>query len=419
MSTLANAGGSRRVIDVLVEISGHLVEPVLQTTLVSFALQGHGGGGYGQGGYGSSIVTGVVIDVPIEFYLYVGADIILNYQGDTEEVVTVTAVNYAQNSFSCDPINEHYPGEPVFGATFPTQAATDPLFTQAEIMAYLSQAQNDFLTKVPLVLELFPLTPIAIGQQYQSLPATTIELERVSLLNRPSSSAAISQISVVDGAVTAILSGPVPDWTPGLAVMVQGVGDGADATFGTAPGDTVILSEVINALGEWIVSWPLPDAANTNAIGGVISVPKLTRLYESSLEQITMQDPAWQMNTFSPQPTKWYEDRTGLYGWGLSPVPRSGYFVELLCSVADTQELAMLDSFLLPDCFVPYLKYKAMADALSKDGEQRSPTMCGFYLQRYNFGLMLADRFLRNTVNVEQAIQGLAAASTGGGQGQR
>lgn len=418
MSTLANAGGSRRVIDVLAEISGHLVEPVLQTTLVTFALQGHGEGGYGQGGYGSSIVTGVVIDVPIEFYLYVGADIILNYQGDTEEVVTVTAVNYAQNSFSCDPIHQHYPGEPVFGATFPTQASTDPLFTQAEIMAYLSQAQNDFITKVPLVLELFPLTPVSIGQQYQSLPANTIELERVSLLNQSSSSASISQISLVDGAVTAILAGPVPDWTPGLEVMVQGVGEGG-AAFDTPPGQTIVLSEVLNALGEWIVSWTLPGVSNTNAVGGKISVPKMTRLYESSLEQISMSDPNWQMNTFSPQPTKWYEDRTGLYGWGMAPVPRSSYFVELLCSITDTQELSMLDSFLLPDCFVPYVKYKAMADALSKDGEQRSPTMCGFFLQRYNFGLMLADRFLRNTVNVEQTIQGLAAASTGGGQGQR
>jgi hypothetical protein len=415
MASLSNAGGSRRVIDVLAEMSYHLVEPVLNTTLVSFALQGHGEGGYGVGGYGSSIVTGVVIDVPIEFYLYVGANIILNYQGDTEEIVTVTAVNYGTNSFSCDPINQHYPGEPVFGATFPTQAATDPLFTQAELMAYLSQAQNDFLTKVPLVLELFAPAPVSIGQQYQTLPAGVIELERVAIMSNPTDTAQISQISMSFGTVTAILSAPI-DWTPGLDVMVLGCGN---AVFDTAPGTTITISEVLNALGEWLVSWPTTSMENTNAVGGVIQVPKMTRLYESALEQITMSDPNWQMNTFSPQPTRWYEDRTGLYGWGLAPVPRSNFFVELLASVTDTQELAMLDSFLLPDCFVPYLKYKAMADALSKDGEQRSPTMCGFFLQRYNFGLMLADRFLRNTVNVEQTIQGMSSQQTGGGQGQR
>ena len=48
MATAQNAGGQRRAVDVLAEVSYHLVEPVLQGTIVSIG----SGTGYGLGPYG-------------------------------------------------------------------------------------------------------------------------------------------------------------------------------------------------------------------------------------------------------------------------------------------------------------------------------------------------------------------------------
>jgi hypothetical protein len=401
MASLSNAGGSRRVIDVLAEISLHLVEQQLDAQIATLTLV-------------SGTTYEMTLDVPIEFYLYPGAAIVVGYQSPDEELATVSAVDFETGVVTINLVNSHAVGEAVFGATFPTQATTDPLYTQSEMLAYLAQAQNDFLTKVPLILNLFTPIALEIGIQDYALPATSIECERVALQARQHHLIAIQTIQRVSGVVTAILVGPV-DWTPGLPITVSGV---ADASFDTAPGYTVEVAEVLNALGQWTVSW-LQDAADSNSTGGVAGPLHLARLYEGSQMQIAALNPQWQQNTGSPKPTHWYEDRSGVYGWGVAPIPRSNYFVELLCSVRDTETLGMLDSFLLPDCFIPYVKMKVLADALSKGGEQRSPTMAAFYLGRYNFGLMLADRFLRNLVNVEQAVGQLAAGAGAGAGGGR
>jgi hypothetical protein len=109
-----------------------------------------------------------------------------------------------------------------------------------------------------------------------------------------------------------------------------------------------------------------------------------------------MQNPAWQSNSGTPK--SWFEDRTGVYGWGVGPVPDTNYYVELLTSIRGSTSLGMLDGFLVPDCFVPYIKYQSLAYAWSKAGVQRSPTLARYCQSRFDFGVMLADRFLRAVV---------------------
>jgi hypothetical protein len=109
-----------------------------------------------------------------------------------------------------------------------------------------------------------------------------------------------------------------------------------------------------------------------------------------------MQNPFW----FSDQgtPKSWFEDRTGIYGWGLAPIPDAGYYCQLLTSVRGSEALGMLDYFEIPDIFVPYIKYKALEFCFGKDGVQRSPSMQKWASARFDFGVMLANRFLRNVV---------------------
>jgi hypothetical protein len=367
----------------MAEMSYTLVEPVFNQTLASPIGPGN-----------VTITLNPTSPVPATTYLYIGALVVVGWHAVDAEVVAVTGVT-GPNTFTGVLVNAHAQGETVFGATFPTQEATDQIFTQAEIQGYISQAQNEFLTKVPLIFELFLNQTVFNGQVYQTLPDTAIELERVSLQSTPASYN-IATISRTGTLVTAVLSQAVPvtpaanQWTQGLGILVLGV---SDNTYNSV-NNVVFPLTFISADGLTLM-WR-QAGFDSSSVGGAVMVPVLTRLYESSQNQIAMQNPAWQSSTGIP--TNWFEDRAGAYGWGVAPVPSTNFYVELLTSIRGPVFMNQLDFFLVPDIFVPYIKYEALAFAASKDGVQRSPSMSRFFQSRFDFGVMLADRFLRAVI---------------------
>jgi len=102
--------------------------------------------------------------------MYVGAQVLVGVLGGDLEVVTITAT-VPGTSFSAVFANIHVAGEPILGATFSVRQPTDPLFTQAECIQYLSNALNDFLTDVPLYYEVTDAISVAPGAQNVPLPA--------------------------------------------------------------------------------------------------------------------------------------------------------------------------------------------------------------------------------------------------------
>jgi hypothetical protein len=111
--------------------------------------------------------------------MYVGASVIVgNLPTNTVEVVTITATNPG-TSFTATFANTHTAGEPIVGATFPVRQTTDPLFTQAEMIAYLSTATNDFMTDVPLVYNVASVTVIPT-EQVAALPPDCLNPIRVA-----------------------------------------------------------------------------------------------------------------------------------------------------------------------------------------------------------------------------------------------
>src|SRR5579863_4683116 len=138
MATAAQAGGQRRVVDLLCEVSLHLIENIFQGTITSLGPAGYGSDGYGGDGYGAGVGFSITVatTVPIVFTLYPGALVVIGYLLPNEELVEVLDVDPTTNSFTCNLVNTHAPGEPVLGATFPTQQTTDPLYTQAEMLGY-------------------------------------------------------------------------------------------------------------------------------------------------------------------------------------------------------------------------------------------------------------------------------------------
>lgn len=292
---MANPGnGLRTVNSLLMEISLHLVEQIVATSMPS--------------GAGSGVQTVAVLST---VGMYVGAQVVVaNIDGTQPTILTITAFDPVGLTMTGNFAQAYVAGSTVMGGTFPTQQPTDPFFTQAEVIDYVARAENEFLAKVPLIFQFFENYPILTGQTFQTLPSTAIELERVAIEN-----------------------------------------------------------------------------------GGV-----LTRLYEVSQQQLTMRDPNWFYNTSNPIPTSWYEDRTGIYGWGVAGVPQSNFDAELICSVRDADTPLLTDGFLLPDCFIHYVKYGALSYILNKAGEQRQPTQAGIMKKRFDRGVMIADRYLRSFI---------------------
>jgi hypothetical protein len=115
--------------------------------------------------------------------LYVGAKLVCGVTGANLEVVTVTAVNVSV-SFTAVFANAHQAGEWINGSTFPVRYPTDPLFTQAEMIAYISAAANDFLTDVPLAYSIAALT-VNPSEQNTPLPADSLFPVRVAYQSYP------------------------------------------------------------------------------------------------------------------------------------------------------------------------------------------------------------------------------------------
>lgn len=165
--------------DILCDCSYQLFEPIVDTTITSIALAGgYGEGGYGEGGYGAG--TGYLIGVNSVAAMYVGALVIVGYGASDAEVAIILEIGPG-NQFITALTNTHSIGEKVFGPTFPVRQPTDPLFTQAEMMAYLSTACNDFLTDCPLVYAINEDIGINPTAQNGSLPSDCMVPMRIAL----------------------------------------------------------------------------------------------------------------------------------------------------------------------------------------------------------------------------------------------
>ena len=352
---MANPGfGKRLANDVLLEISYHLVQPVVNTTLASAVTVP-----------GSQPVLLTSAD-----WIYVGAMLVVD-TGANAEVITVTAI--AAPSITAVFVNAHPIGTVVTAATFPLQQPTDAVYDQTEMLGYVARAQNEFLQAVPCVFEIFRQTAL-IGQVVQVTPSTSIELNRVaaSRIANP-----ITSLVRSGGVVTAVFADP-----HGLKVgSTFWVISPVDITFqGVFQVATVPTSRTLTYL---------QGAADASTTGGIIAY--YLRMYETTQEELNMVNRQWQQTP--GQPTSWFEDRTGLYHWGLAPKPEVQVPVELLASIRDSDTLGLLDGFLCPDMVLMYVKYQAMGYALEKSGVFQDMQRAAYCHERYKRGVLAVQRF--------------------------
>lgn len=155
--------GYLTALDVLCDASYQLFEPIANTVVTGIAL-----------------ISGTTyqITVPNIASIYQGALVTIGYGSTDVEIVNVSSV--LGNTFTATLLNPHVLGERIFGPTFPVQQPTDPLWTQAEMLAYLSSACNDFLGEVPLCYAVNKAVTVQATKQNAPLPADCMLPERVA-----------------------------------------------------------------------------------------------------------------------------------------------------------------------------------------------------------------------------------------------
>lgn len=377
----------RYVADIMAEVALKLLEPLTVLPLASPVAAG------------SAVTltvspsTAIPNPLPPTITLYPGAEVVVGWPPQTyadAEVVEVIEV-LSPTQFTANLQNAHAAGETVFAATFPTQQPTDPIYSQQEILGYIAQVQNEFLTRVPLLFS-FAQQLVTLGQAYQTLPATAIELERVAVESLPPQATfGIASITRAGGTVTATLSSTsaADSWTPALPVLVSGV---TDSTFNSASNSAFTLATVSS--DGLTLTWPQPSASDSASSGGQVSRPVWTRLYEASQESLSMNQSQWQMQPGQP-PRYWAEDRAGVYGWLVMPPPAGAFWMELLTSQRGPEALGLLSQLEVPDIFAYAIIWGVMEYAWTKDGVNRSPSLARFAKGKFDHYCLLADRYLR------------------------
>lgn len=172
MATPIVGSGKLRVIDRLQDCAYALFQPVVNEQFPATI----------PAGQQTIPISDPAVWVPT-VSLYVGAQLVCGVTGANLEVVTITAVNVGV-SFSATFANAHQQGEGILGATFPVRYPTDPLFTQAEMIAYISSATNDFLTDVPLCFNIAELV-VTPTSQNTPLPADSLFPVRIAYESYP------------------------------------------------------------------------------------------------------------------------------------------------------------------------------------------------------------------------------------------
>lgn len=351
----------------LMEVSFHLSQPAVYTALTAPI----------------STLGVQTAAVNSTYGMYAGAQLVVELPntpampGPTggTEVVTVISVTDSKH-FVASFTQGHNSGRPVWAPTFPTQQGTDPIFTQSEMLSYLSRAQNEFLTAVPCFYQRF-FQDVAMGAIYQATPSTAILIDRIA-----ASAIDIGITSMVRSGNIVTLAAVSP--TNLVKYNTLSVVEASDPSFNgvfavsSAPSANVITYRQIGA--------------NTSTTGG--NIQSMLRLYEATQEELVQQDRSWQSN-YSSTLQSWFEDRAGLYKWGVGGLPASTFPVELLCAVRDTDTLGFLDGFLIPDVVVHGLKYLTLNYAWQKDGVAQQPQMAEFCLKRYAQVVMATQRYIQ------------------------
>jgi hypothetical protein len=381
--------GYRTVWSVMLEMGLALVEPYVYTTSASAVTTP-----------GTATIQIGTLGYPVNA-CYIGAQLIID-SGLSQEIITVSAFDPTATpptitaTFSVP----HLAGVQVIGVTFPTQAASgDFLFSQQEILSYIARAQNIFLSDVPIVFAI-SYQNIQVGQTLQPFPCNIVEAHRLA---SSAQNVALASLSRLNGVVTATSLSPHGLIPNEKFAIIQATDPNFDGAFSVA---TVPDN----------LHWTYAQAGANESVSGGGMAGLWLRLLECSQEELALQNPFFAQQALTSLHS-WYEDRAGLYQWGIGGRPATNVPVEILCSIRDSDTLQMNDGFLVPDVCLHAVRWLALKFCLEKAGEQRDASRAQYCEMRYKKIVMAVRRWSGWAGGLGgQAQQQMAMAGSGGGK---
>ena len=166
------------VNDVMLDIGYALLQTPVNTTL------------------GTNVSAGIATASPGSMVgIYMGAILVVGANGNADqEAVTVASVT--SSTFTATFANAHPNTDPILTATFPSGQTDNYLFTQAEVLGYLTDAHQDFLLKVRPIYATGSVT-LQVGKKVYAAPSNSIRVEHASIVNTTATPPTAQHISNV------------------------------------------------------------------------------------------------------------------------------------------------------------------------------------------------------------------------------
>jgi len=143
--------------------------------------------------------------------------------------------------------------------------------------------------------------------------------------------------------------------------------------------------------------YPQPSQViRVERVAAVIPGQLTTDLYDTTQSDLDLDNSDWPAN--SNLPKRWFRDQIDTAKIGLDPSPNVGGSLELWYSkrgpTGDVGNLKLYSLLLIPDVMSHYIKYGILAKCWSKDGETRDPMRSEYCKKRFEFGVVLVQRFM-------------------------
>jgi hypothetical protein len=386
-------------INLLMDVSYSLIEDVVNTKVNPS---------------GGAVASGIQTVTPGSMLaIYAGAQLVCGTGSDIEviDVLSVTS-----STFSADFANAHAPTDPLIGATFPSgQGDSIPLWTQSEMLQYLSEAQNSFLLAVQPIYTI-GTQPLTMGRFIYPQPSDAIRMERVSIaeLNAiqpvvlldstgqawqiivSNDGTSLGAEKVAGSAPTFILLGDTQStniWEVGvettgqLAVLAQAVPQSVPLTLLVSANGTVYSLQVAT-------SGTTQDLVTTLSSASAAGYASSVELWDETETSLDWLETNWQSQTGQSNPSYWFQDKVGVGNFGVGPPPQVGSTARIFYSQRGSPSLGFLTPYLLPDVMTPALRWRVLSLALSKDGEQRNVELSRWAAQWFDMWCIVARKYL-------------------------
>jgi hypothetical protein len=364
--------------DILTQVSFHLVEKVVKTTL------------------GTAVSPGpAVVTPPSMVGIYNGAMMIVG-SGATLEIITASSVTLA--TFTATFTYSHAGTDPLYGATFPSGQPPMFLFTQTEMLNYLVNAQQDFLLKVRLLYSISQVD-YAVGEQYFTQPNSAIRIERIARKAQPAVNTTLGA-TITTGGILPVTATVTPGSMLGIVPnAILSVGDTSNAN-----GAYTESRELVEVISTTLTTFTASFLNSHAPSDPVVASATWIDLFNTSTADLDMLQQNWAIDIGDP--TNWFQDATSATGYGVYPNPAPAGTLELWYSDRGPDSLALTDTLSTLDIFTPALKYKVLEMAFLKDGEQRDTQRAKFCTENYKYWVMAGVKFMRGVAAmIEEASQ--------------